>query len=139
MPFGADALVMYFAARDERFFWLYPLLATIVSLVAALVTFGIGRKAGEAGLDKLVAPCRLQRLRNVVRQSGAFALALPAALPPPFPLTALILTCGALQVNRYRFLSTFAAMRLIRFSIAAALARIYGPGILNALHSTIAP
>lgn len=135
MPFGIDALVIYLAARDERLFWMYPLLATAGSLMGAALTFWIGFKAGEAGLHRLVPERRLARLRSRVRDSGALAMALPAALPPPFPLTPFVLTCGALQVNRRWFFSTFAIMRLLRFSLGAALARMYGRGILRVLQS----
>jgi membrane protein YqaA with SNARE-associated domain len=135
MPFGVDALVIYLAARDESLFWIYPLLATAGSLLGAAATFWIGRKAGEVGLDRLVSRRHLERLRCKVRDKGAMALALPALMPPPFPLTPLVLTCGALKVDARRFFSTFAAMRLIRFSIGAALARVYGRGILRVLES----
>ena len=131
MPFGVDALVIYLAARDENLFWIYPLLAAAGSVLGAATTFWIGHKAGEVGLDRLVSRRRLDRLRCQVRDKGAIALALPAIIPPPFPLTPLVLTCGALKVDPTRFFVTFAAMRLLRFSIGAALARIYGRGILQ--------
>jgi membrane protein YqaA with SNARE-associated domain len=135
MPFGVDALVIYLAARDNSLFWLYPILATAGSVLGAATTFWIGHKAGEVGLDRLVPKRHLHRLRCRVRDKGAMALALPAILPPPFPLTPLVVTCGALKVDPRRFFSTFAAMRLIRFSIGAALARIYGRGIVRVLES----
>lgn len=135
MPFGVDALVIYLAARDESLFWIYPILATAGSVLGAATTFWIGHKAGEVGLNRLVSRRQLDRLRCRVRDKGAVALALPALLPPPFPLTPLVVTCGALNVDPRKFFSTFAAMRLIRFSIGAALARIYGRGILRVLES----
>jgi membrane protein YqaA with SNARE-associated domain len=135
MPFGVDALVIYLAARDGSLFWLFPILATAGSLLGAATTFWIGHKAGEVGLDRLVSRRHLDRLRCRVRDKGAVALALPALMPPPFPLTPLVLTCGALNVDARRFFSTFAAMRLVRFSIGAILARIYGRGILRVLES----
>jgi membrane protein YqaA with SNARE-associated domain len=135
MPFGVDALVIYLAARDENLFWIYPLLAAAGSVLGAATTFWIGHKAGEVGLDRLVSRRHLDRLRCQVRDKGAIALALPAIIPPPFPLTPLVLTCGALKVDPTRFFLTFAAMRLLRFSIGAALARIYGRGILRVLES----
>jgi membrane protein YqaA with SNARE-associated domain len=135
MPFGVDALVIYLAARDENLFWIYPVLAAAGSVLGAAMTFWVGHKAGEVGLDRLVSKRRLDRLRCQVRDKGAVALALPAIMPPPFPLTPLVLTCGALKVDPRRFFSTFAAMRLLRFSIGAALARIYGRGILRVLES----
>ena len=135
MPFGVDALVIYLAARDESLFWIYPLLAAAGSVLGAATTFWIGHKAGEVGLDRLVPRRHLDRLRCQVRDKGAVALALPAIMPPPFPLTPLVLTCGALKVDPRRFFSTFAAMRVLRFSIGAVLARIYGRGILRVLES----
>lgn len=135
MPLGIDAVVMYLAARDERLFWIYPLAATVGSVAGAALTFWIGYKIGEAGLDRLIPAKRLERLRARVRTSGALAFAVPALLPPPFPLTPFVLTCGALQVSRRIFFSTFALMRLLRFSVGAALARVYGRGILRVVES----
>jgi len=135
MPFGIDALVIYLAARDERLFWIYPLLAAAGSLAGAGVTYWIGYRAGEAGLPRLVSPRRLERLRTRVRTGGALAVSIPALLPPPFPLTPFVLTCGALQVNRRIFFATFGLMRLLRFSAGAALARVYGRGILRVVES----
>jgi membrane protein YqaA with SNARE-associated domain len=135
LPFGVDAVVIYLAARDERLFWLYPILATAGSVAGAAVTFWIGKKAGDVGLERYVSERRLERIRCRVRDSGAVAMAVPALLPPPFPLTPFILTCGALNVNPWRFFGTFGAVRLLRFGGEAVLARIYGRGILRVLQS----
>ncbi len=135
MPFGIDALVIYLTARNAQFFWLSALLATVGSVIGAAVTFWIGRKAGEVGLERLVPPGRLQRVKDRVRNSGAVAIAVPALLPPPFPLTPFILASGALEVNPVRFFATFAAVRLFRFGAEAALARVYGTGLLAILES----
>lgn len=137
MPFGIDALVIYLAARDTSGAWLHPVLATLGSLTGAAITFWIGRKVGEVGLERLVSPGRLDRVKRRVRNSGAFAIAVPALLPPPFPLTPFVLTCGALDVNRLRFFTTFAAVRLVRFGTEAALARRYGTELLRALESQV--
>jgi membrane protein YqaA with SNARE-associated domain len=120
LPLGIDTLVIYLAARNEDLFWLYPLLATAGSITGAALTYWIGRTAGEAGLERLVPKRRLERLQSRVRESGAIAFALPALLPPPFPLTPFILTCGA---------------RLARFFVGATLARLYGRGILRVMES----
>jgi membrane protein YqaA with SNARE-associated domain len=135
LPFGIDAVVIFLSARDENLFWLYPLLATAGSLTGAAVTFWIGRKAGAAGLERLVPGKRLERLKCKVSEKGAVALAIPALLPPPFPLTPFVLTCGALDVNRWRFFATFGVVRLLRFGAEAVLARVYGRGVLALLQS----
>jgi membrane protein YqaA with SNARE-associated domain len=135
MPLGIDALVVYLAARDHELFWIHPLLATAGSLAGAAVTFWIGKKAGDVGLERFVPSRRLERLRCRVRDSGALAVAVPALMPPPFPLTPFILTCGALDVDARRFFVTFGAVRLLRFGGEALLARAYGGGILRVLES----
>lgn len=135
LPFGIDALVIYLSARNGMLFWMYPLLATAGSVAGAAVTYWVGHKGGELGLKRLIAGGRLERFRQRVQKGGAIAMAIPALLPPPFPLTPFVLTCGALKANRWIFFPTFAAMRLIRFGSEAALARIYGRGVLRLLES----
>lgn len=137
LPFGIDALVIFLSARNEELFWLYALLAAAGSLAGAGVTFWIGRKVGEVGIERLVPGKRLERLKCKVNDSGAIAMAIPALLPPPFPLTPFILTCGALDVNRVRFFVTFGSVRLIRFGAEALLARLYGRRVLTVLQSDI--
>lgn len=135
LPFGVDAVVIFLAARDRELAWLYPLLATAGSLTGAAATYWIGQKIGELGLARYVPARRLERLQSRVRDSGAIALAIPALLPPPFPLTPFVLTCGALRVNPWRFFTTFGAMRLLRFGTEAALALVFGRSILQILRS----
>lgn len=135
LPFGVDAVVIYLSARDDSLFWVYPLLATAGSLTGAGTTYWIGKKIGDVGLERYVPEGRLERIKSRVRDSGAIAMAVPALMPPPFPLTPFVLTCGALNVNPWRFFSIFAAMRLVRFGAEAGLARVYGRGILRILES----
>jgi len=135
LPFGIDALVIYLSARHGMFFWIYPLLATAGSVTGAAMTYWIGKKAGELGLERFVSNHRFERFRGRVQKQGAVAMAFAALLPPPFPLTPFVLTCGALEVDRVIFFSTFALMRLIRFGGEAMLARVYGRGVLRVLES----
>lgn len=135
LPFGIDAVVIFLAASNRDLFWLYPLLATAGSLTGGAATFWIGRKMGSVGVERLVPPRRFERLKQKVNERGAVAMALPALLPPPFPLTPFILTCGALDVNRTRFFATFGAVRLLRFGLEAWLARTYGRGVLAIIQS----
>ena len=135
LPFGIDTVVIYLAARDETLFWIYPILAAAGSVVGAAVTYWIGHKAGEVGLERLVPAPRLRRIRERVRSRGAIAMAAAALLPPPFPLTPFVLTCGALNVDRRLFLITFGSARLLRFGVEAGLARLYGRGIVQVFES----
>jgi membrane protein YqaA with SNARE-associated domain len=138
IPFGSDAVVVYLCARNPSLFWLYPLLTTGGSVVGAAVTYLIGAKIGDAGLSRFVAERRLEKLRTRVKKIGAFTMGLSALLPPPFPLTAFVLTSGALRVGMTRFLLVFATARLIRFGAEGVLARQYGASVLRMLESDAA-
>ena len=58
LPLGIDFAVIILAARKPELFWLYAILATIGSVIGAMVTFWIGRKVGEHGLTRLMKPAR---------------------------------------------------------------------------------
>ncbi len=135
LPFGNDMLVVYLSARHSEIFWIYPVLTTAGSVLGAWGTYWIGHRAGEAGLERFVPAKRLERLKARVRNTGAVAMAVPAVLPPPFPLTPFVLTCGALEVNAARFFLVFGAARLIRFGVEGFFARRYGDGVLSVLRS----
>ncbi len=135
LPLANDMLLVYLAARHPRLFWLYPLLVTAGSAAGAASTYLIGEKMGQKGLPKLVSKRRLERFEKRVKDSGAIAMALPAILPPPFPLTAFVLMSGAFQVSRRRLFIAFASARLLRFGIEAVFARRYGDHVLEVLES----
>ena len=119
-------------------FWLYPLLTAAGSVAGAAVTYLIGVKIGDDGLTRFVSKRRLERLRKQVKSIGAFTIGVFGLLPPPFPLTAFVLTNGALKVGLTRFLLVFAASRVIRFGIEGILARRYGASVLRMLESDLA-
>jgi len=114
------------------------LLTAAGSVLGASVTYLVGAQIGDTGLSRFVAKRRLERLRTRVRTIGAPAMGLLALLPPPFPLTAFVLTSGALRVGLTRFLVVFAAARVIRFGIEGVLARRYGASVLRVLESDLA-
>jgi membrane protein YqaA with SNARE-associated domain len=122
---------MVILRRHSEIVWLLPFLATAVSMIGAAMTFWIGRKIGENGLEHWISPRVLEKVRQKVRHRGAVALVLPALLPPPFPLMPFVLACGALSVNATRFFIMFAGLRMARFSILIALAWFYGRQILT--------
>ena len=137
LPLGIDFAVVVLAARKPDLFWLYPLLATVGSLIGAGLTFWIGRKVGEHGLTRLVKPSRLNRVKHRVSEHAAVSVAALAVIPPPFPFTAFLLTSGAIGVSASRFFTTLALVRLVRFTSEAGLAAVYGGRILTWMESTV--
>ena len=133
MPFGFDALVAVLSARHGEIFWVFPPIVTAASLVGAALTYWVGRTAGDAGLPRLVPARHLERMKTRLATTGAGALAAAAVMPPPFPLTAFQLTCGALDFDRRRFFLVFGVMRLVRFAGVALLGRYFGDRVLHVL------
>jgi membrane protein YqaA with SNARE-associated domain len=137
LPFAIDAAVVLLAARDSERFWLYPVLAMIGSVVGAAVTFWLGRKLGEAGLERFVAMRHLKRVKGKTKDMGAVALAALDLVPPPFPFTPFILAGGALDVSETKFFVTLTGVKLLRFGAEALLARAYGRQIIAWMRSDI--
>lgn len=135
LPLGVDAAVVILASRSRELFWLYPIIASGGSLCGAAVTYYIGRRVGEAGLEHFVSKNRLNGFRRRVEEKGAVALAVLDLIPPPFPFTACILAAGALKVSTPLFFITLFVSRLVRFGAEAVLAFFYGRQIINWLKS----
>lgn len=138
LPFGIDAAVILLSARESGgMVWVVPLLATLGSIIGAAITFWMGAKLGEKGLDRFVPPKRLERVHRRVRTTGAIALAVLDLIPPPFPFTFFVLAAGALEVKPRTFFVTLAVCRLARFGGETLLAHAYGPHIIAWLDSDI--
>jgi membrane protein YqaA with SNARE-associated domain len=135
LPLGVDVVVAILAWRSPHFFWMYAFLATAGSLCGAAVTYYIGRRLGEAGLNHFVSSSRLKRVRRRIEEKGAVALAVLDLIPPPFPFTACILAAGALEVSPYLFFVTLGIARLVRFGAESFLAHIYGRQVISWLQS----
>jgi membrane protein YqaA with SNARE-associated domain len=138
IPFGTDAVIIYLCARNRELFWLYPLLTTAGSIAGAWVTYAIGARLSEQTLSRFVPQRRFKRFQERAQSIGPMTMGLSAIAPPPFPLTAFVLTSGALHVPVARFLFVFAAARLFRFGTEALLARRFGTSLLRMLESDVA-
>jgi membrane protein YqaA with SNARE-associated domain len=137
LPLGIDFAVIVLAARKPELFWLYALLATTGSLLGALVTFWIGRKAGEHGLGRLLKPGRLERVKRRVSDHAGVGVGALAIIPPPFPFTAFVLAFGAFGARPLGFFASLGVARAARFTVESALAARYGRRILTWMESTV--
>ena len=136
-PGGIDAAVVIVAARGGPFPWIAAVLGTAGSIGGAALTYWMGVKIGDLGLERYISASRLARIRRKVHSAGAIEMAVLDLIPPPFPFTPFILAAGALEVDVLTFFVTLAACRLLRFGIEALLAAIYGRALLVWFESDI--
>jgi membrane protein YqaA with SNARE-associated domain len=134
-PVAVDLSVIFITSRHPNLFWLFPIRVSASSLLGAFVTFYLGGRLGEPGLEHFISARRLKRIKGRLQGSGTVAIAALDLLPPPFPFTAFILSAGALKLNTLRFLVAVFAFRIVRFGAEAVLAAIYGRHIVSWMES----
>src|ERR1700722_6334478 len=81
LPLAVDFAVIILASRSHKLFWIYPLLASGGSLCGAAVTYYIGRRLGEPGLEHFVSRIQLTDIRNRIEEKGAVGLAVLDLVP----------------------------------------------------------
>ncbi|MGO9340049.1 MAG: YqaA family protein [Terracidiphilus sp.] len=118
--------------------WLLALIAIAGSLIGGYTSWGIGKKGGEAALQRWVPARFLKRIVGWVKRHPLLAVFIPALMPPPIPLSPFILAAGALGVARRPFLLTFGAARTLRYSFVAWLAVKYGRRMVRMWSGTLA-
>jgi membrane protein YqaA with SNARE-associated domain len=122
-------LIVYAASKSNPF--LLVALATLGSAAGGLFSHAIGRAGGMAFLSKHVPPLILKRATSWVENHAILAVALPALLPPPMPLSPFVLVAGAVRMSRKKFMTAFTISRFLRHSIAVWIGLRYGRHVIR--------
>ena len=138
-PGSMDLLLILLVGSSPHNWWIYVLAATVGSSLGAYITYRIGLKGGKEGLAKRIPERKLARIYGWSEKYGAGAVALPAFLPPPFPLSPFLLAAGVMKVPKTKFLAAYSGGRLVRYSIVAWLGRKYGQSIIRAVQQYSRP
>jgi membrane protein YqaA with SNARE-associated domain len=136
IPGSTDLLLLWLVAHNGLA-WLLVFSSLAGSLIGGYITWGVGRKGGEAALPRYVPARQLKRVVAWVEHHPVLSVFLPAILPPPIPLSPFVLASGALGVTRSRFLLVFGAARAVRYTFVAWLAVKYGRHVVRMWSSTI--
>ena len=130
IPGITDIMLIVLAAQHEH--WLLAvLLATLGSALGGYFSYQVGHSGGMAFLEKRVPARIFKRVTSWMENNAILAVALPAILPPPMPLSPFVLAAGALNMSRNKFLATFTLSRAIRHAIAAWLGIHYGRAVIR--------
>jgi len=137
LPGSTDLVLLLLIAHRSNPL-LMAALAIMGSIIGSYLAWSTGKKGGSVVLNKFVPHRLLQPVSKWVQRLGGLSVGLAALLPPPIPLTPVLLAAGTLGVPRNRFLSAFAIARTIRYGFLAWLAATYGRKILRAWRQYLA-
>jgi len=131
LPGSMDVLTIYLAARHPNLWWYYAFTATVGAVAGGYVTYALARKGGKGAFERKLSKKRAAKVFQRFERWGFGAVALPALLPPPFPIVPFLLAAGAMQYSRKRFVAALALGRAVRFTIVAGLGAVYGRHIVR--------
>ncbi len=130
IPGVTDIMLVLFAAQHTNAFLLVA-IATVGSGLGGFFSYQVGHAGGLKFLESHVPKRIFCRVTSWMEHHAILAVALPAVLPPPMPLSPFVLAAGALKMSRRRFLSTFIVSRALRHILAVWLGVHYGPAVLR--------
>ena len=111
LPGSMDVLTILLAARHPELWWYYAFMATVGAIIGGYITYGLARKGGKEAFERKVSKKTAGKVFKRVERWGFFAVAVPALLPPPFPIVPFLLAAGALQYSRRKFVAALALGR----------------------------
>jgi membrane protein YqaA with SNARE-associated domain len=131
LPGSMDVAVILLSANDKHLWFYYAAMATLGSVFGGFVTYRIARKGGQQALTKRFSKQKVQKVLKTFERWGFAAIVVPALLPPPLPLVPFLITAGAMQYSKTKFLVALSVGRLIRYTILAFLGATYGRQIIS--------
>ena len=129
IPGLTDIMLVIFAAQHSNP-WLLIAIATLGSAFGGLFSHKVGQSGGMSFIEKRTPKKIFEKVTSWMELHAILAVALPAILPPPMPLSAFVLAAGALNMSRKKFMITFTVSRLARHAFAVWLGVHYGKQVL---------
>jgi membrane protein YqaA with SNARE-associated domain len=121
LPEVNDYITVARIANNPNEVYYFPLFPAIGSLIGCLVLYRIAMR-GEQFITKRFHPKHLDRVKELYRKWGLFALVIPALLPPPMPFKIFVASAGALGYPMGRFAAVIMIARMVRYYFWGILA-----------------
>jgi membrane protein YqaA with SNARE-associated domain len=131
MPGSTDAATILLAAHHRDLWVYYAMMATVGAVLGGYLTYRMARKGGKETLEKRFSKKKINKVYAIFERWGFASVAIPALLPPPFPIVPMLLAAGAMQYPTRKFLTALAVGRGIRFTILGYLGVHYGRHIVS--------
>lgn len=131
LPGSTDIVTILLAAHRRDLWIYYAIMATAGAVVGGYLTYRMARKGGKETLEKRFSRTKVEKVYAIFERWGFASVAIPAILPPPFPITPMLLAAGAMQYPTRKFLAALTVGRGIRFAILGYLGAHYGRHIVK--------
>ena len=131
LPGSTDVATILLAAHHRNLWIYYVAMATAGAVLGGFLTYRMARKGGKATLEKKFSQKQINRVYKIFERWGFASVAIPAILPPPFPIVPMLLAAGAMQYPTRKFLAALSIGRGIRFAILGYLGVHYGRNIIK--------
>ena len=131
IPGSMDVFTIWLAAYHRDIWFYYAIMATVGALTGGYLTYRIAFKGGKQALEKKFSQKKVEDAFSKFERWGFWAVAVPAILPPPFPIVPALLAAGALQYPRRKFLAALGLGRGLRYTVLAFLGVEYGTHIVR--------
>src|SRR5262245_7981574 len=132
LPEVNDYITAYRVAHNPSEVYYFPLFPAIGSVIGCLVLYRIARR-GEQFVTKRFHPRHLDRVKEIYRKWGIFALVIPALLPPPMPFKIFGVAAGALNYPAARFATVIMISRMARYYFWGWVAYFFRDEVLKIL------
>ena len=126
LPGVTDLMLIVMTTRHKEFVAWYILGAITGSLAGCLVMHAIGKKGGEALVQKRFTGDKIEHAMASLRRHGVMAVLVPSLLPPPAPFKIFVLLAGVIGISATRFALAIVIGRAIRYITLGSLAVKYG-------------
>jgi len=97
LPGSTDIVTILLAAHHREPWGYYAIMATAGALIGGYLTYRMARKGGKETLEKRFSKRTTKKVYAIFERWGFAAVAIPALLPPPFPIVPMLLAAGAMQ------------------------------------------
>jgi membrane protein YqaA with SNARE-associated domain len=131
LPGSMDFATILLSARANNLWFYYAIMATVGSVLGAFLTYRLARKGGKEALARKLSKRKAEKALKTFERWGFAAIAVPALLPPPFPMVPFVIAAGAMQYPLAKFLSAMTLGRILRYSAMAFIGATYGRHILS--------
>jgi membrane protein YqaA with SNARE-associated domain len=126
LPQINDLLLVWMVTQHPKLMPFYATMAILGSIVGCLVMYYIGRKGGEALLQKRFSGPSTTRYMALFQRYGVLAVLVPSLLPPPAPFKIFVILAGVARIPVWKFCAAIAIGRGIRYFGEGLLAVWYG-------------